>query len=131
MANILRKLRTDKGLTMQEASDKMGIDRSALSRLESGERALNEFYLKSLSNFYDVSTDYILGLSENKRPETKIVEKIVTVPSQDNSNFSPEHRAVLDLISRLDRDDLIMLKGMILALLSSRPQEQQRNKDII
>lgn len=129
--NKLKKLRLSKELTLRDLSEKTNVDYSTIAKIEKGERNFTEQTLIIFANFFNVSTDYLLNRTDEPRPETKIIEKIVTVPSQDNSNFSPEHRAVLDLISRLDRDDLIMLKGMILALLSSRPQEQQRNKDII
>ena len=60
-------LRNMSGLTQKELCDKVDIPYSTLSRIERGEitNVSNDILIK-LSNFFNVSTDYLLGLTNVK-----------------------------------------------------------------
>lgn len=58
------ELRKDKGITQQAVADMLGIDRSNYSKYELGKLEINIDMLRKLSKFYEVSTDYILGLED-------------------------------------------------------------------
>lgn len=60
----LKELREDKGLTLTEVSEKTKISIAALSRWENNLSDIKGSYLVTLANFYNVSTDFILGLTE-------------------------------------------------------------------
>lgn len=60
----LLELRKDKGLTQQAVANMLGIDRSNYSKYELGKLEINIDMLRKLSKFYEVSTDYILGLED-------------------------------------------------------------------
>ena len=64
MGNRIRQLRDQYRLTLKRLSESTGIDYTTLSRIENGERGLNEQYLKILSDYFHVSTDYLLGRSD-------------------------------------------------------------------
>ena len=57
---ILKELREDKDLLQKEVAAELGIKRQQYSRYESGETAMPIKFLIKLSEFYGVSTDYIL-----------------------------------------------------------------------
>lgn len=57
---ILRELREDKDLLQKEIAAVLGIKRQQYARYETGETALPIKHLVKLSEFYGVSTDYIL-----------------------------------------------------------------------
>ena len=60
----LKDLRTDKGITIKELSEKAGVDYSTLSRIENGkiQKVADDIVLK-LARFFNVSTDFLLGLT--------------------------------------------------------------------
>ena len=62
----LRELREKNGYsTRQELAEVLGIDKSTYGRIESGNtKTINSDLLVQLSELYNVSTDYILGLSD-------------------------------------------------------------------
>lgn len=62
----LRELREKNGYsTRQELAEVLGIDKSTYGRIESGvTKTITSDLLVQLSNLYNVSTDYILGLSD-------------------------------------------------------------------
>ncbi|MCM1130130.1 MAG: helix-turn-helix domain-containing protein [Roseburia sp.] len=56
-------------MTLRELADRVHIDFSALSRAENGRRNLNDNDIMILTNFFNVSSDYLLGLSDKRVPE--------------------------------------------------------------
>lgn len=67
--NRLKKLRSEKKLTLRELAEILNIHRDSLMRMENGMQGISDEYLKIFSEFYGVSTDYILGLSEIRNPK--------------------------------------------------------------
>ena len=63
----LRGLREEKDLTQQQLADRLFIAQRTYSRYETGERAVPLEVLVEISKFYDVSTDYLLKLTDNPK----------------------------------------------------------------
>lgn len=63
----LKKLREDKKLTQKELTGILGTSLSYYSQCEKGERAVNFSMMIKLAKFYDVSVDYMAGLTNDKR----------------------------------------------------------------
>lgn len=59
--NNLRKLRLQKGLSIKELSEKIGLASCYLSQLETGKRPLNNKTLKAFCEFYKVKPNELLG----------------------------------------------------------------------
>ena len=71
----LKDLRVvDKHLTLEQLAEQTGLSRSALGKYESdGYKDISPFAIATLAEFYGVSTDYLMGLSENKNhPNTDL-----------------------------------------------------------
>ena len=65
----LRDLREEKGLKLEELSKEIGISKSALGRYENEEGSeIGHKHICMLANYYNVSADYLVGLSENRNP---------------------------------------------------------------
>ena len=64
----LKDLRVvDKHLTLEQLAEQTGLSKSALSKYESDDyKDISPFAIATLAEFYGVSTDYLMGLSENK-----------------------------------------------------------------
>lgn len=62
----LKDLRIAKGLSLEELAKATGLSRSALGSYESNDyKDISHTAIIALAKFYGVSTDYILGLTEN------------------------------------------------------------------
>ena len=59
--DIIRTLRTEKGLSQDELAEKLFVTRQAVSRWETGETTPNIDTLKLLSKLFDVSINTLLG----------------------------------------------------------------------
>ncbi len=66
----LKDLRTEKGLTLERLAEETQLSRSALQSYEANEsKDISHRAIISLAKFYGVSTDYLLGLTENRKKE--------------------------------------------------------------
>ena len=59
--DMIRRLRTGKGLSQDELAEKLFVTRQAVSRWENGETTPNPETLKQLSRLFDVSINTLLG----------------------------------------------------------------------
>lgn len=62
----IEELRKERGLTQQQVAEAVGKSREVYRRYECGARALRTDVLIALAEFYDVSTDYILGITDER-----------------------------------------------------------------
>lgn len=63
----IRDLREDKDLTQKQVAEMLNCSQQVYSNYELGQRDIPTDILIKLSAFYKVSTDYILGISNNPR----------------------------------------------------------------
>lgn len=67
MYRRIRNLREDNELTQKEMAKILNCSQQVYSNYELGQRDIPTDILIKLSNFYDVSVDYILGISNNPK----------------------------------------------------------------
>ena len=70
----LKDLRVERGLTLEQLSAETSISKSALGKYEADDfKDISPFSMVALAKFYGVSTDYLLGLTEQKNhPNTEL-----------------------------------------------------------
>lgn len=68
-ANRLKKLRVEKGLSQEDFGKEIGVSRGSISYYEKEERVPDIVVLAAVSKYFNVSTDYLLGISEHKNTE--------------------------------------------------------------
>ena len=64
----IRNLREDNDKTQKEICEYLYCDQSLYSKYERGLRAVPVEVIMKLASFYSTSTDYILGLTDEKKP---------------------------------------------------------------
>lgn len=67
----IRNLRIDRGYTQKQVGEYLGISQNTYSQYEIGVLNYPVDVVIKLALFYDVSTDYLLGLTDEKRPYPK------------------------------------------------------------
>lgn len=72
----LKDLRNDRHLTLEQLAEATGLSRSALGNYESNDfKDISPFSIATLAKFYGVSTDYLLGLTEQKNhPDAEVLD---------------------------------------------------------
>jgi transcriptional regulator with XRE-family HTH domain len=64
----IRALREDKDLSQTEFARVLGMSQTGYSKYETGENDIPTGILISMAKYYKTSVDYILGLTDEKRP---------------------------------------------------------------
>lgn len=64
--NRLKELRIEKNLSQSKLAELFNISQQAVSHYEKGIRDIDSSLMKNLANFFDVSTDYLLGITDVK-----------------------------------------------------------------
>lgn len=100
MANRLKELRIENNYTQKELADFLGVTPKAVSFYELGQRQIPNESLVKLSVKFAVSTDYILGKSDEKQPQ---------YPSEQIKELAE----LFDKLSKEDQDAILRItKGM-------------------
>ena len=92
----LRDLREDADKTQQQIADYLGIIQVQYHRYETGKREMPFHQIIELANYYNVSIDYIAGLTNDKRGlthstlsenETELCRKFARLTETDKARI--------------------------------------------
>ncbi len=84
----LNKLRKDAGLSQKEAAHKLGISQALLSHYENGIRECGLDFLVRAADFYNVTTDFLLGRTSSKTGFNEAFDTDSDIP--DDSKLSTQ-----------------------------------------
>ena len=115
----LKQLRQQEGLTQRELAKSIEVGRSTISEYESGKIVPKQEGLLKLANYFNVSVDYLTGVSDN--PATR----------QSNEHELDKLLNTLDYILMNEYDSPVKYEGVILntyeKLMVSQFLEQVRD----
>ena len=60
----IKYLRTEKNLTQMELSKETGLSQNAIAQWENGKRTPNIYAIIKLAKFFEVTTDYLLCVTD-------------------------------------------------------------------
>ncbi len=66
MYQRIRDLREDRDLTQKQVAQILGMSQTGYSKYETGENDIPTIVLIKLADFYQTSTDYLLGRTDQK-----------------------------------------------------------------
>lgn len=72
----IKDLRDDFDVTQKEIAQYLNIKQNTYSQYETGQRQLPVDILIALAKYYNTSTDYLLGLTDEKKPYNQSIEKL-------------------------------------------------------
>ena len=115
----LKQLRQQEGLTQRELAKSIEVGRTTISEYESGKIVPKQEGLLKLANYFNVSVDYLTGVSDN--PATR----------QSNEHELDKLLNTLDYILMNEYDSPVRYEGVILntyeKLMISQFLEQVRD----
>ena len=116
---ILTLLRKEKGLSQKVAASHLDISQSLLSHYEKGIRECGLSFVVKIARFYNVSCDYLLGLSPERNGSTLSIENLKDPSSQkevlDSKTLKTVYKkkiafcslnVLFDILSKTDNDEL-------------------------
>ncbi len=73
----MKDLRVERGLSLQELAEQTGLSRTALGNYETDDyKEISHKAIVILADFYGVTSDYLLGLTENRKQHTFAVDEL-------------------------------------------------------
>lgn len=102
----LKSLRKEKDITIEKLAEDLGSAKSTISRYENGLREPKKDFLEMLSNYFDVSMDYLLGNTDIRRIESVrgYLNYCGDVSDDENENHSIARDSNLDKYLYIDLD---------------------------
>ena len=112
--SIFRDLRQERGLTQIELANILNVDQTTVSKWELGKALPETNMLIKLSEFYDVSSDYLLGRSAYYYPD-----KINYTPPSENLSLTMQEQNLLQDFRKLVPEMQSYIIGIVHNLASA------------
>lgn len=103
----LKELRKLRNINQQELADQMSVSRSSVAMWEKGTDPGKEM-LQKLAEYFDVSVDYLLEMSD--------------IPKTETPQLDAEAQEILDMLNQLNEENRTQIFGLVKALASSQKQ---------
>ncbi len=112
----IKKLRLEQGIKQAELGLILGVGATAISNYESGRNCIDNDKLKLLAEYFRVSLDYLLGVSDNITMEI--------------ANLDEDAYSILIIYNALNTDYKRLLKICAKGLLHEQEVEVQAHTEI-
>ena len=99
----LRTIREDHNILQKDLADEFHVNQSTISTYELGDREPTIEYVIQFCQYFNVSTDFLLGLSDDYRPPVSISIPPTLLSRDPYADLSAEHRATLDALANVFR----------------------------
>lgn len=120
MENRIKNLREKRGLIQELLAAELGITQQMLSKYERDSSIIKVDVLKKLAEYFNVTTDYLLELSDVKRDLTGQIRINETID---------EYYDLIEVYKKLDRYDQEMIWTMIEAARKIAEKRKRGEKD--
>ena len=120
MESRIKSLRKKRGLIQELLATELGITQQMLSKYERDITVIKVDVLKNLAKYFNVTTDYLLGLSDLKRDLTGQIKVNETID---------EYYDLIEVYKKLDQYDQEMVWMMIQAVKKSADKRKRDEED--
>lgn len=103
LSSKLKQLREEKGMTQKELSEVLNISTSAYGYYEQGKSFPNLETILLLSEYYNVSIDYLLGKSNYKYCVEALIKKF-NLPTHNESSIEKIKLLVYEIIKEINEN---------------------------
>lgn len=122
MESRIKSLRKKRGLIQEILATELGITQQMLSKYEKDISTIKVDVLKNLAKYFNVTTDYLLGLSDVKRELTGQIRV---------NEIIDEYYDLIEVYKKLDQYDQEMVWTMMQAvrkIAEKRKRDEENDK---
>lgn len=120
MESRIKKLREKRGLIQAILAAELGITQQMLSKYERDTSTIKVDVLKELAKYFNVTTDYLLGLSDVKRDLTGQIKMNETID---------EYYDLIEVYKKLDEYDQELVWTMMEAIKKTLTRGREKKND--
>lgn len=102
--NRIKQLRNERNINQDVLAKLLGIEIAGISKLETGRVPLKDEYIVKLAEFFGVTTDYILGKSDIRNPESIEIDTdklYIGLSTNDYENITDKQKEQITELARL------------------------------
>ncbi len=103
-SRIIKDLRERAGISQNRVAKYIGITQQQYSKIESGKRPLKHYELSKIADYYNVSTDYLLGKKSKYeiKNDGRSIEQVNNRGNYNNEISKDDIAEILqDLLNRI------------------------------
>lgn len=122
MENRIRKLRKSRGMNQEALAAFVGVSQQTISKIEHDINSVGIDLLIQLADYFNVTTDYILGLSDEKRNPAR--------ESKMNSRLENQYDLIIEYEELNVHNQTVLLELMraLKEMQKKEAMEQHRGK---
>ncbi|MGF6990381.1 transcriptional regulator with XRE-family HTH domain [Lachnospiraceae bacterium PM6-15] len=120
ISNLRKKLK----MNQREFAKAIGVSNGAVAMWETNKRQPDLETLLKLANFFNVSTDYLLG---KEQTPTNIITEL---DSPSEKAFSQEEQDVINYFRQLDKEDRQWIVGQMLDLIRKNKASLEEDSQV-
>lgn len=109
----IKLIRKDAGLTLEKFGERLGVGKTAISKLENNERSLTDQMAKSIYREYGVNEEWLkTGEGEMFKPRTRseiIAQFGGELMKEEDSSF---RKQLVEVLAELDLQEWKLLEGI-------------------
>jgi len=124
----LKKLREDKEMTQRQLAEILGIGASTLAMYEIDKRSPDHNMLLKLANYFNVSTDYLLGRTDEPSPKDDVRQHVNdddALEYLDELHKRPEMKTLFQVGRKATKEDIETAITIIEALKKKGGKEDE------
>lgn len=120
MVSRIKELRKSRRMVQSVLADEIGVTQQMLSNYERNIMCVKPDALIKLSNYFNVTTDYLLEISEVKRDLQAQVK---------TNKILDEYYNLIEIFKELDENDQEMVWSILLAVRNARTKRKQKSEN--
>ena len=114
LSEKLYELRKKDGLSQEQLAERLGVSRQAVSKWESGKAVPESDTLISISEYFNVSLDYLM-----KEDDSAVSDPIVGTKNDQPSNNTGREKRILGTVACIGGIICLIIWGLISVLMPS------------
>jgi transcriptional regulator with XRE-family HTH domain len=122
LATRLKQLRLEKGLTLEQVAKELNTTKVTISRYENSAREPKSDTLRQLAHYFDVSIDYLLGDSDERKIITDDEKEIQVILEETRKKLENNEGLMFDgeLLDKEDIESLLQAMEIGLAMVQKK-----------
>jgi transcriptional regulator with XRE-family HTH domain len=122
LATRLKQLRLEKGLTLEQVAKDLNTTKVTISRYENSVREPKSDTLRQLAHYFDVSIDYLLGDSDERKIITDDEKEIQVILEETRKKLENNEGLMFDgeLLDKEDIESLLQAMEIGLAMVQKK-----------
>ena len=112
--DVIKQLRKEKKLKQSDLAEILNVDRTAVGKWEQGKNKPNADTLLVIADYFGVSTDYLLGISDIREDLSSNKKE-----PPDNNGLSDNKKALLTFAETVPEDKAAMILQVMKSIVEA------------